>query len=91
MNSLVEENGCPICNSKLKRHNLKTGRNSYMIICTKNECFVYQFLSGYLDIFVFNKKFHHDTLIDLEISEEVINEINYWKENERYLMKLLEK
>ncbi|MNJ90079.1 hypothetical protein D3C87_76710 [compost metagenome] len=87
------ENICPICNSKMIEE------SSSNVYC-KNKCYAIVGTWGAVDIQVFGKNFlfilreFEDELEDerdiLE-SEKISELVQYWKENERYLIKLMEK
>lgn len=96
---LLKTNICPICDSHLKE-NVKDSTipdlfKLYIHYCD-NGCFkreMYNTATDRVDFYIFNEHFHCWTLVDDKFSDvqrKIRKYIYYWKENDRYLIKLIE-
>ncbi|AEO93426.1 gp166 [Bacillus phage G] len=86
---------CPICNNKLTKERV----NSVRRIECPNQCYGYFRFSSQDELYqvqvrVFGKSFDVYNVIQgnrktYKQTSNITKEINYWKEDERYLLKLL--
>lgn len=80
---------CPICNKKMEILKYKTMpeedvsciNDCYSVISRYDQYFVYIF--GDFQIMMSKNN------IDKEIEKSIVEKINYWKENDRYLVEIL--
>ena len=85
------EKTCPICNNNLT---VDFVISTYFFKC-KNKCYTKKENRVIIVFYIFGKKFLiNKKMQENEIAkkelEKVEREIDYWKENDRYLIKLLE-
>lgn len=73
---------CPICAAETVNRFYTEPSEEYSEC--PNGCYKYSYAGGNGGYFIFEKGFHEDQI------EEISSEINFWKENDRYLLKLLE-
>lgn len=95
-----DPDNCPVCSSELNRKNFSYS-NDFDIECKKNGCYEY-YKRTFGDLvnhvfFVFEKRFDFLAVPESEPREReqftqsgVLEEITYWKENDRYVMRILE-
>lgn len=85
-------NSCPICNSKLNKKEYFGG--SYLeeaYLDCDNGCFYFEFIFGSYSVKVFDKEFQYSYNNVNEYDSIIEESIQYWKEDERYLSKILER
>lgn len=80
---------CPICHNDMINHEF-----TYVPTECRNGCF-YRFYhpSGTIIIKIFDEEFVHVSGYSLhkeKLHNEILDKIEYWKENDRYLLKILE-
>ena len=84
--------GCPICSNKLTHYVYSRKesqyKNHFRVICEKNKCFDYTFDYGEVIVYIFKERFEYDS-DEISFSKEVIDKVNYWKEDYRFLTKIL--
>ena len=96
--SVLHEKECPICNSELIVINYSKSYDAKDIFCP-NKCYTYIKLNTidrrYNSIYIFDKHFlislkerYRNSVYEQE-ELDAQKEIDYWKENDRYLMKLI--
>lgn len=83
-------NICPICGSLMVDKSIMSIINKEC----KNDCYkIIHYLHPHnlYCVFIFNKTYHSFGRIDREqTAKRVENKVFYWKENERYILKILE-
>lgn len=82
---------CPICNKGLT-HDYTT----YKVECyCLNSCYKFYYKIGHTRHEIFDRtliiSFYNDDAEAQRVKDELIKLIDYWRENDRYLMKLLDK
>ncbi|MDF2534330.1 MAG: hypothetical protein K0R18_487 [Bacillales bacterium] len=83
-----EKEICPICGSKMQT------KESYLYrICCKNKCYEYVYWLGEPEVHTFlifeeMVRCHYDEY-KKETEIAVKEKINFWKENDRYLVKIM--
>lgn len=88
--NLINPDNCPICKSKMKRVN--TSNKDIVMLQCSNECFYYDHFSGKVseaNVNIFDKSFYFSDVLPYEITVRIKEEIEYWKENDRYLIEIL--
>ena len=100
--SICHKKSCPICKQKLINKTCEKIEYEESKFKCPNSCYSYKKLKSdsrtYIRVSVFNKQFtisihHHrdNKLSRFKDNEELaLKEINYWKENDRYLMHFLQ-
>lgn len=96
--NLIKYKECPVCNSDLIRECSDVSNHSlihYNSIECKNGCFGELFIhSEYINGYIFEEKFSCNVTdkesVKLYLSK-IYEKAAYWKENDRYLVKLLTK
>lgn len=80
---------CPICNSNL----IVTTDKGITLKKCNNDCYRIAYYTDGIDYFginVFKKTFRSVTDVDLNhLTKKIEKKINYWRENDRYIMKIL--
>ena len=85
---------CPICGNNIEFQFMSWN------YCKKNRCYAFIQYEDYKDdinininLAIFNKRFEFNSLDDSDyiekIKNQLIEEIKYWKENDRYLVQIL--
>lgn len=81
---------CPICDSTMTFFGDDADNHSRC----GNKCYCKEFHYGYTKIVIFNKEFFANYTYSSEkwekFNKEILEEIDFWKENEKYLVKILE-
>lgn len=77
---------CPICESSL----LVYGDKQQFILRCHNTCFKFEYLYGDCYCYIFGRQFSQLDLNTPVIPNGVSEEVLYWKDNYRYLPKILE-
>lgn len=83
---------CPICEKELSRMHMdqfETKQNWYANC--KNECFKIHFHYGRYKLSIFNEDMYFDEEDQEKYYEYYKDRVSHWKENERYLVELLER
>lgn len=87
---------CPICGGNTEKKESKrfafTEETIRFYINCRNKCYRYSFnLNGFdVHLFtIFGKNFTYDKDLNKFDRHKIINEIRYWKKNDRYLMELM--
>ncbi|MNJ90067.1 hypothetical protein D3C87_76590 [compost metagenome] len=84
------DNICPICGSTMRDNSIISIINK----TCKNECYRvtnYIFPNDMYCVIIFNRSYHSFGKSDRERTNSFIEKkIKYWKENERYILKILE-
>lgn len=80
---------CPICDNVL---NVTGDRDENEEVC-KNKCYQNIFAYGSNEVSIFNKEFYYDYTFNkiemVKINRKIKQEIEYWKNNERYLIRIM--
>lgn len=86
-----EDNKCPICERNLIEKNSDQKR-----VDCPNKCYTLYKGKTIHAFFIFKSSFQYDRIannykpISKILEKEIVKEIEYWKENDRYLMALME-
>lgn len=77
---------CPICRGEME----KSKKHPYSTIFCKNHCYAFSHRGDRKVIMVFNDSWQTHEEFDLKTKLEIYKIIKYWKNNDRYLMKIME-
>ncbi|MDF2534351.1 MAG: hypothetical protein K0R18_508 [Bacillales bacterium] len=103
MDLYYRDRKCPICKSKLlSTYSCRFKPGTLVPSFCINKCYGSVSMRSYgkkiysqIDFFIFNKKYSLKTIYSRKkkkaVKKEIIKQIQYWKENDRYLIKIMTK